>query len=75
VGEAGPELFWPSTRGFVMDNADTMRLIKALEAIASGAGMRSAGGGGGNAFNLTVNAPGAANVLQDFAMLQALAGG
>ena len=34
VGEAGPELFVPQTSsGYVMSNADTRRLIQALEAI------------------------------------------
>ncbi len=31
VGESGKELFVPRSSGFVMDNADTMRLIRALE--------------------------------------------
>jgi len=69
VGEAGPELFFPAHKGFVMDNSDSTRLIAALEKIAAGTGRA------GNAFNLTVNTPGQASVLRDFAMLQALAGG
>ncbi len=31
VGERGPELFVPPQSGYMMDNADTMRLIRALE--------------------------------------------
>jgi hypothetical protein len=70
VGEAGPEIYFPSQRGYVMDNADSVRLINALERIAAGAGsIRS-----GNAFNLTVNTPSSANIVRDFAMLQAIAG-
>jgi hypothetical protein len=45
VNEGGKgESFWPEQNGFVMDNADTMRLIKALEALV---GAFSAGAGGG----------------------------
>jgi len=36
VGEAGPEMFMPQQSGFVMDNADTMRLIRALEGLSGG---------------------------------------
>jgi TP901 family phage tail tape measure protein len=34
VGEAGPELFFPQTRGYVMDNIDSARLLRALESLA-----------------------------------------
>jgi TP901 family phage tail tape measure protein len=71
VGEAGPELFFPQARGYVMDNADSMRLIRALEALAA----QRTGSTTSNEFNMTVNAAGQpANIARDFAMLQALAG-
>ena len=73
VGEAGPELFFPRSGGFVMDNADSMRLIKTMEMIANILG----GTRGGNTYQLNV-APDATrrkSITQDFAMLQALAGG
>ena len=47
VGEGGPELFTPASNGFVMDNADTRKMLSLLQTIAS-----SIGGMG----NVTVNA-------------------
>src|SRR3990167_11080961 len=47
VGEGGPEMFVPGAGGFVMDNADTQKMLSLLKAIASGVG---------NTRNVTVNA-------------------
>lgn len=41
VGEGGPELIFPSQRGFVMTNSDSMRLIQAMEKLALGGGQSS----------------------------------
>jgi len=47
VGETGPEMFVPGMGGFVMDNADTQKMISLLQSIAAGVG---------NTRNVTVNA-------------------
>ena len=47
VGEAGPEMFVPGAGGFVMDNADTQKMLSLLQSIATGVG---------GARNVTVNA-------------------
>lgn len=51
VGERGPELLFPSSDGYVMNNSDSKRFIAALEAIAANAGR----GGGGGAVNMTMH--------------------
>ena len=38
VGEAGPEMFIPGAGGFVMDNADTKKMLSLLQSIAAGVG-------------------------------------
>jgi len=74
IGEAGPELFFPASRGFVMDNADSMRLIRAMETLAGILGQQTRQRSN-STFNMTVNTGAQpANIVRDFAMMQALAG-
>ena len=64
VGEAGPEMFMPQQSGFVMDNADTMRLIRALEGLS----------GGSTTINATYPQQSQSSVAQELRLMSALKG-
>ena len=64
VGEAGPEMFMPAQSGFVMDNADTMRLIRALEGLS----------GGSTTINATYPQQSQSSVAQELRLMSALKG-
>ena len=49
VNEMGPEMFVPTSSGFVMDSDDSKALVRGVEAMLAG--------GGGNTFNITTSDP------------------
>ena len=49
VNEMGPEMFVPTSSGFVMDSDDSKALVRGVEAMLAG--------GGGHTFNITTSDP------------------